>query len=76
VEHYPTVWRNLSRILSQRLMRRNLSMRTYANTIALVLDCADDQSSVLALAIAESLHAIRKRTLLIDARHDGAQSRS
>ena len=69
VEHYPTVWRNLSRILSQRLMRRNLSMRSYANTIALLLDCPDDQSSALALAIAESLaRETGKRTLLIDAR--------
>ncbi|MGH9195791.1 MAG: cyclic nucleotide-binding domain-containing protein, partial [Acidimicrobiia bacterium] len=69
VEHYPTVWRNLSRILSQRLMRRNLSMRSYANTTALVLDCPDDQSSALALAIAESLAGeTGKRTLLIDAR--------
>ncbi len=69
VERYPTVWRNLSRILSQRLMRRNLSMRSYANTIALLLDCPDDQSSALALVIAESLaRETGKRTLLIDAR--------
>ncbi len=73
VEGCPGLWRNLARILSQRLVRtsRRLSERPYANTVALVMDCPDDGAAALAIAIAASLaRQTAKRTLLLDGRSE------
>ena len=71
MERFPGLWRNLGRILSQRLVRtsRRLAVRPYANTIALVMDCPDEEAVALALATAASVaRQTGKRTLLVDGR--------
>jgi len=75
VERYPTLWRNLGRILSQKLVRtgRHLTARPYTNAVALVMDCADDEAAALGIAITASVaRQTGKRTLLVDARADSA----
>jgi len=75
VEHHPALWRNVGRILSQRLVRtsRQLSRPSLANTVALVIDCAEDTSAALALAVARSVDAqTGKRVLLVDARAESS----
>lgn len=70
-ERSPMLWRNLGRILSQRLARtsRHLSTQAYANTVALVFDCGADEAAAMAVAVAGSLaRQTGKRTLLVDAR--------
>ena len=75
VERYPGLWRNVGRILSQRLVRtsRHLSRSSLANTVALLPDSADDETAVLAIAVARSLaRQGGKRVLLVDARAGSA----
>ncbi|MEE8369826.1 MAG: patatin-like phospholipase family protein, partial [Dehalococcoidia bacterium] len=70
-ERYPELWRNLGRILSQRLIRtsRRLSAEPHTNTAALIMDCADDEAAALAAAIAVSLaRQTGRRILLVDGR--------
>jgi len=71
LERYPGLWRNLGRILSQRLVRtsRHLSRPALANTVSVITDCPEDVSSALAVAVAFSVAAqTGKRVLLVDAR--------
>jgi NTE family protein len=71
VERYPGLWRNVGRILSQRLVRtsRHLSRPHLANTVTLLMDSAEDETAVLAIAVAHSLaRQSGKRVLLVDAR--------
>jgi NTE family protein len=71
VERYPGIWRNLGRVLSQRLIRtsRSLTAGPQASTAALLMDCADDETACMAVAIAASLaRQTGKRILLVDAR--------
>ena len=73
-ERYPELWRNLGRILSQRLVRtsRRLSAEPYTNTVTLIMDCADDEAAALAAAIAVNLaRQTGRRILLVDGR-DGS----
>lgn len=75
VERYPGLWRNLGRILSQRLVRtsRQLSRPSLANTVALVTDGAEDKSAALAVAVARSMaDQTGKRVLLVDARAESS----
>ncbi len=71
VERYPGLWRNLGRILSQRLVRtsRHLSHPSLTKTVALITDCREDTSAALALAVAHSV-AVQtgQRVLLVDSR--------
>lgn len=71
VQRYPGMWRNLGRILSQRLVRanRHLQARQYANTVALVIGAGDEEAAALAVAVAGALaRQSGRRTLLVDAR--------
>jgi len=71
VEHHPGLWRNVGRILSQRLVRtsRNLSRSALNNSCAIVTDSPDDQSSALAVAVGRSLTVqTGKSVLLVDLR--------
>ena len=75
VERYPGLWRNVGRILSQRLVRtsRHLSRPALANAVALLTDSADDETTVLLIAVARSLaRQSGKRVLLVDARAGAA----
>jgi NTE family protein len=75
LERYPALWRNLGRILSQKLVRtsRHLAAHSYTNAVALLMDCADDEAAALGIAITASLaRQTGKRTLLVDARGDSA----
>jgi len=73
VERYPGLWRNMGRILGQRLARtsRQLSRPSLANTVGLVTDCPEDTSAALAVAVAHSVaNKTGRRVLLIDARSE------
>jgi len=75
VELYPGLWRNVGRILSQRLVRtsRHLSRPSLANTVAVLMDSAEDETAVLSIAVAHSLaRQSGKRVLLVDARAGSA----
>ncbi|MCI0820344.1 MAG: patatin-like phospholipase family protein [Chloroflexi bacterium] len=75
IERYPRLWRNLGRILSQKLARttRQLTARPYANAVVLLMDCAEDEAAALGIAITASLaRQTGKRTLLIDVRGNSA----
>lgn len=75
VEHYPGLWRNVGRILSQRLVRtsRHLSQPALTNTVFILTDCAEDQSAVLSVLIAHSLaRQTVKRVLVVDLRIDSS----
>jgi len=76
IERYPGLWRNLGRILSQRLVRtsRHLAKQQYAgNTVTVLLtDYRDDEAAALGLAIAASLaRQSGKQVLLVDGRTGG-----
>jgi NTE family protein len=71
VDHCPGLWRNLGRILSQRLVRtsRHLAAQSLTNTVALTMACPEEEAGALAVAIAASLaRQAGKRTLLVDGR--------
>ncbi len=71
MERYPGLWRNLGRILSQRLVRtsRQISRPSLTNAVSIITDCAEGTAAVLAAAVARSL-ALQtgKRVLLVDVR--------
>lgn len=70
VQHQPELWRNLGRILSQRLARtsRNVGTVAQSNVVALATDLPPDQELALALAVAASLSRQRqKRSLVVNA---------
>lgn len=71
VDRCPGLWRNLSRILSQRLVRirSHLAGQPLANTVDLIMACPEEEAAALAVAIAASLaRQTGRRTLLVDAR--------
>jgi NTE family protein len=71
VNRCPGLWRNLSRIMSQRLVRasRHVAAQPLANTIGLIMACAEEEATALAVAIAASLaRQTTGRVLLVDAR--------
>ena len=75
VERCPTIWRNLSHILSQKLVRtgRHLTSRSYTNAVLLMMDCADDEAAGLGIAITAGLARMTgRRTILIDGRRRSA----
>ncbi len=70
VERCPGLWRNLGRILSQRLVRtsRHLAAQPSTKTVALMMACPEEEAAALAVAVAVSLaRQTGKRTLLVDA---------
>lgn len=71
VDRCPGLWCNLSRILSQRLVRtsRHLAGQPLTNTVDLIMACPEEEAAALAVAIAASLaRQTGGRTLLVDAR--------
>jgi len=79
VDHCPGLWRNLGRILSQRLVRtsRHLAVQPLTNTVPLMMACPEEEAAVLAAAIAASVaRQTGKRTLLVDARGGPARPAS
>ena len=70
VDRCPGLWRNLGRILSQRLARtsRHLAAQPSASTVVLMMACPEEEAAALAVAVAASLaRQTGKRTLLVDA---------
>ena len=71
VDRCPGLWCNLSRILSQRLVRtsRQLAARPSTSIVPLIMTCPEEEAAVLAVAITASLaFQTGRRTLLVDAR--------
>lgn len=70
LDRCPGLWCNLSRILSQRLIRTSrLGARPSTNIVALIMVCPEEEAAALAVAIAASLaRQTGRRTLLVDAR--------
>jgi len=71
LERHPGLWQNLGRILSQRLVRtsRQIAHPSLTNSVALLVDAAEDTSAILAIAVALSVAAQGgNRVLLVDAR--------
>lgn len=76
VDRCPGLWRNLGRILSQRLTRtsRYVAARQSNNAIALIMACPEEEAAALAVALAASLaRQTGKKTLLVDARNGSAR---
>jgi CRP-like cAMP-binding protein len=70
VDHCPGLWRNLGRIMSQRLVRasRHVAAQPLPNTVALIMASPEEESTALSVAIAASLaRQTAGRVLLIDA---------
>ena len=70
VDRCPGLWRNLSRILSQRLAKtsRHLAARPSTSTVALIMACQEGEAAALAVAITASLaRQTSRRILLVDA---------
>lgn len=70
VQHQPELWRNLGRILSQRLARtsRSFGTTTQSNVVSLISDLPEAEEVALALAVGDSLaRQTKSRTLVVDA---------
>ncbi|HSP56214.1 MAG TPA: cyclic nucleotide-binding domain-containing protein, partial [Dehalococcoidia bacterium] len=71
LESYPGLWRNLGHILSKRLARtsRHLLTRIHSVFVPLIVDCPEEEGTVLAIAVAASLsRQTGGRVLLVDGR--------
>ncbi len=71
LQRCPGLWRNIGRILSQRLVRtsKRSSNPGLANTVVMLTDCAEDEAAAMAISSAGSLaRQTGKRVLLVDAR--------
>jgi NTE family protein len=76
VEDCPGLWRNLGRILSQRLARtsRYVNARKSNKAVALIMACPEEETAALAVALAASVaRQTGKKTLLVDARNDSTR---
>lgn len=75
VTHQPELWRNLGRVLSQRLARtsRHVGTSTRSNVVALVTDLPPVEEAALAVAVGSSLaRQVAVSTLIVDANENAS----